>query len=191
MTLNRFLIIACTTAALASGAGATSAAAASATAGPASVPVTGTVVTFCTTGTLTNDTTVFDLGVLTDPNTGLLKNNIAPVSKILNGATCNTVSTITVAASPMTAQDFTTVPPAGFARAIDYTATASGWTTTPAVYVTSQSSNSAANQARNTPFSGQITLTLSSFTTTGGSNLLLVSDPVYSGAITVTLAAGN
>ena len=191
MTQNRFLIIASLAAALSAAAGAASAAGASATAGPSSVPVTGNVVTFCTTGALSNDTTVFDLGVLTDPNTGLLKTNIAPVSKTLSGATCNAVSTISVTAQPMTAQSFTSAPPNGFSRSVDYTATASGWTTTPAIFATAQAQNTSANQARNTPFTGQITLTLSGFATTGGSNLRLVSDPNYSGAITVTLAAGT
>jgi hypothetical protein len=160
----------------------------SSTQGP--IPVAGTVVSFCTTGTLGTTTNVFDLGVLTDPRTGLLRNDIAPVSKTLNGAICNSVSTITVTAQAMTAQDFTSDPPAGFSRSVDYTATASGWTTSPAVYVTSQASNPAAHQARNSAFTGPITLTLSNFSTTGGA-LRLVSDPVYSGAITVTLAAGN
>jgi hypothetical protein len=189
MTRNRILIAAYLAAALSAAAGAASAA--SNTGGPASVPVTGNVVTFCTTGVVTNGSTVFDLGVLTDQNTGLLKNNIAPVSKTLSGASCNAISTIQVTATPMTAQDFTNAPPTGFSRSVDYTATASGWTTSPAVYVTSQSSNSADTQSRNSAFAGPITVTLSGFSTTGGSNLILVSDTVYAGAITVTLTAGN
>lgn len=188
MTQNRFLIAASLAAALAAGAGVAQAAN---TAGPNSVPVTGNAVTFCTTGSLTNDTAVFDLGVLTDTNTGLLKSNIPPVSKTLNGAVCNAVSTISVTATPMTAQAFSDTPPNGFSRSVDYTATASGWTTSPAVFETAQTSNAGASQARNSPFAGPITVTLSDFSTTGGSNLRLVADPNYTGAITVTLAAGN
>jgi hypothetical protein len=190
MTLRRRLAIASIAAALAGAAGGAWAADASAVAGPDAVPVTGNVTTFCTNGVLTTDTTTFDLGVLTDPNTGELKNDIASLSKTLSG-TCNALSTITVTAQPMTAQSFTNTPPAGFSRSVDYTATASGWTPTPAVYVTSQPQNAAATQSRNAPFSGQIVVTLSNFTTTGGSSLRLVSDPNYSGAVTVTIAAGN
>ena len=146
------------------------------------MPVTGNVTTFCTNGVLTTDTTTFDLGSMTDPNTGSLKNSIATFTKTLNGAVCNAASTINVAAQPMTAQSFTSTPPAGFSRSVDYTATASGWTPTPAVYVTSQPQNAAATQSRNAPFSGQIALTLSGFATTGGQTLKLVSDPNYSGA---------
>ncbi|HWE48083.1 MAG TPA: hypothetical protein VG407_18850 [Caulobacteraceae bacterium] len=189
MTKHRFLIAATLAAAVSAAAGAASAA--SNIAGPVGVPVTGHAVTFCTTGSLTNGTTVFDLGVLTDTTTGELKNNIAPVSKTLNGAICNTASTINVAAQPMTAQSFTIAPPSGFSRSVDYTATASGWTTTPAVYETSQTTNGGATQSRNSAFSGPITVTLSGFSTTGGSTLRLVSDPNYLGAIVVTLAAGN
>ena len=189
MIKHRFLIAATLAAAVSTAAGAASAL--SNTAGPVSVPVTAHVVTFCTTGTLVNDTTVFDLGVLTDPTTGELKNNIAPVSKTLNGAVCNAASTINVAAQPMTAQSFTIAAPSGFSRSVDYTATASGWTTTPAVYETGLSANAAATQTRPSAFSGQITVTLSDFNTTGGSTLRLVADPNYMGAIVVTLAAGN
>jgi hypothetical protein len=189
MLKRSLIVIATLGSVLCAGAAAAAGASASASAGP--IPVNGTVTTFCSTGALSNDTSVFDLGVLTDPNTGLLRNDVAAVSKTLNGATCNALSTITVAAQPMTAQAFTSEPPQGFSRSVDYTATASGWTVTPAVYMTSAAQNPGASQSRNTPFTGPITLTLSNFSTTGGSNLRLVSDPVYSGAITVTLTAGD
>lgn len=153
-----------------------------------SVGIAGTVTPRCSIGSLQGDTNIFDLGVLTDTSTGLLR-NISPLSKTLVGASCNVQSEITVTATPMLTQDFSGAPPSGFSRSIDYVATATGWTPTPASYNTAAVSNPGAAQSRNTAFAADITVTLSDFSTTGGQTLRLVSDPHYRGDIIVTLTA--
>jgi hypothetical protein len=170
-------------------AGVASASLAATSASSGAIPVSGTVTTFCTVGSLGAQTDVFDMGILTDTATGLLRPDLGPVSKTLNGATCNVESAISVIATPMLSQDFTGVAPTGFSRSVDYTATASGWTSSPATFVTSQTNNPNDTKIQPAAHSGSITVTLSDFTTTGGATLRLVSDPNYMGAITVTLTA--
>ena len=153
--------------------------------------VIGSVPAQCTGGTLTGGSSTFDLGVLTDTTTGLLRTDLAAPARVLSGSFCTSRSTITVAASPIAAQTFTVAAPTGFARTVDYTATASGWTTTPASFGTAAATNPAATQPRATAFTGDITVGIGSFATTGGSGLRLVADTNYSGTVTVTLTASN
>lgn len=153
--------------------------------------VIGSVPTQCVGGTITGGSATFDLGVLTDTTTGLLRTDLAAPARVLSGSFCTSRSTITVAASPIAAQTFTATAPAGFARTVDYTATAAGWTTTPASFGTAAATNPAATQTRDTAFTGDITVGIGSFATTGGSNLRLVADTNYSGTVTVTLTATN
>ena len=94
-------------------------------------------------------------------------------------------------ASPIAAQTFTATAPTGFARTVDYTATASGWTATPASFATAATTNPAATQTQASAFTGDITVGIGSFATTGGSNLRLVADTNYNGTVTVTLTASN
>jgi hypothetical protein len=160
-----------------------------ATAGP--IPVTGNVPTLCSSGSVTGGSSVFDLGVLVDTATGLLRTDLAAPPKVITGSFCNQRSNITVSATPMASQSFTGAPPAGFANGVNYTATASGWTTTPASFATGAASNPAATQSRATAFTGDITIGVSTFATVGGPALRLVADPVYRGLVTVTLAAAS
>ncbi|WP_067732984.1 hypothetical protein [Novosphingobium naphthalenivorans] len=150
--------------------------------------VIGSVPALCSGGTLSGNGT-FDLGVLTDTTTGLLRTDLSAPDQVLAGSFCSTRSTIQIVATPMTAQNFTTTPPSGFSRTVNYVATASGWTTVPASFDTSAVSNAAATQSRDTAFTGDITVGLSSFSTSGGSALRLVSDTNYQGSVTVTLTA--
>jgi len=149
--------------------------------------VIGTVPAMCFGGTLEGDDSVFDLGVLIDTSTGYLRTDLSAPDKVLSGAFCSTRSTIEVTATAMTAQTFTATPPADFSRTVNYIATASGWTVAPAVYDTGSASNPQATQTRATAFTGDITVGLSDFSTGGGSDLRLVADPSYLGAVTVTL----
>jgi hypothetical protein len=153
--------------------------------------VTGNVPAMCVGGTLTGTGATFDMGVLIDINTGLLRNDLAAPPKVLSGSFCSARSTITVNATPMEAQTFTATPPAGFSRTVDYTATASGWTTTPASFATGAASNPAAVQTRATAFSGDITVSVGSFSTGGGATQRLVADTNYQGNVTVTLAVAS
>lgn len=160
-----------------------------ATTGP--LPVTGNVPALCSAGTVTGGNSVFGLGVMIDTSTGFMLNNLSAPNKIVAGSFCNFRSTISVSATPMTAQSFVGAPPAGFANAVNFTATASGWTTTPASTTTGAASNPAATQLRLTPFSGDISIGVSGFSPVGGTGLRLVSDPAYSGTVTVTLAVSS
>ncbi|KHK93737.1 hypothetical protein LK12_04705 [Novosphingobium malaysiense] len=152
--------------------------------------VTGNVPALCTGGTLTGDGT-FDLGVLTDTATGLLRTDLSAPDQVITGSFCSTRSTIEIAATAMTAQNATATPPAGFSRTVNYVATASGWTTTPASFDTAATTNSAAMQTRDTAFTGDIAVALSNFSTGGGDTLRMVSDTDYQGSVTVTLTAAN
>lgn len=153
--------------------------------------VIGNVPAMCAGGTLVGGNDTFDLGVLIDTTTGFLRTDLAAPGKVLSGAYCSGRSTITVAATAMAAQNFTAAPPAGFSRTVDYTATAAGWTTTPASFATAAASNPSATQTRATAFTGDIAVGISGFATGGGNTLRLVADTNYRGLVTVTLAAAN
>ncbi|WP_120717438.1 hypothetical protein [Tsuneonella amylolytica] len=153
--------------------------------------VIGSVPTLCSGGTLTGGGQTFDLGVLVNTTTGLLRTDLSASARTLVGSFCTQRSTISINATPMTAQSFTATPPAGFSRSVDYTATASGWTATPASFRTSAASNAAASQTRDTPFTGDIAVSVADFATTGGNTLRLVADTVYRGTITVVITGAN
>lgn len=153
--------------------------------------VIGTVPALCSVGTPDNSGGVFNMGVLVDTTTGLLRTDLSAPDKKLTGAFCSARSTIAVNALPMQAQSFTGTPPSGFASAVNYTATASGWTTTAASFQTASSSNPAATQTRSSAFTGDITVGVSAFATAGGASLRPVADNQYLGQVTVTLTAAN
>jgi len=156
------------------------------------VGITGQVTNFsCTLGPIPAGDNVFDLGVLIDTSTGRLRSDLSVPPKTISGSFCNARSVITVSATRMRAQSFSGSLPSGFSNAVDYQATASGWTDTPAVYATGSVSNTAASQIQPLPFTGDITISLSDFTTTGGNLLRLVSDPLYQGTVTVTLTVAS
>ncbi|MFY8048315.1 MAG: hypothetical protein ACOVNS_05790 [Erythrobacter sp.] len=153
--------------------------------------VIGTVPALCSVGLPDNSGGVFDMGVLVDTTTGLLRTDLAAPDKVLSGAFCSSRSTIVVDATPMVAQNFTGTPPAGFASAVDYLATARGWTVTPATFNTATSTNPAATQVRTGAFTGNIAVGVSNFATAGGASLRPVADEEYLGEITVTLSAAE
>lgn len=153
--------------------------------------VTGNVPALCSGGTLVGGNSTFNLGVLIDTATGLLRTDLSAPAKTLTGAFCSSQSTITISAAPLTAQTFTATPPAGFSRTVNYTATASGWTPAAASFATGSPSNPGAVQTRTTAFSGDITIGIGAFGTGGGNALRLVADTNYVGAVTVTLTVAN
>lgn len=153
--------------------------------------VVGSVPAICSGGALGGGNGTFDLGVLTNTSTGLLRSDLSAPARSLVGAYCSAQSTIAVVATPMVAQNFTATAPAGFSRSVDYTATASGWTANPASFNTAAASNPAASQVRATAFTGDIGVGVSNFATTGGAALRLVADTAYRGTVTVTLTAAN
>lgn len=153
--------------------------------------VIGQVPAICSIGSPDNSGGIFDLGILVDPTTGLLRTDLSSPNKKLGGAFCSTRSTIAVVALPMAAKNFTGTPPAGFSSEVNYVATASGWTDAPASYQTGSQANAAAIQSRNTAFAGDITVGVSNFATAGGAPLRLVADNQYLGQVTVTLTAAD
>jgi hypothetical protein len=163
-------------------------AATSASVGP--LPVTGSVPVLCTGGTVTGGDSTFGLGVLIDTATGFLRTDLSAPNKVVTGSFCNSQSTITVAATQMTAQNFTGTPPSGFTNAVNFTATASGWTTTAASTTTGAASNPAATQSRTSAFTGDVTVGVSAFSPSGGA-LRLLADSAYRGTVTITLAAAT
>lgn len=149
--------------------------------------VIGNVPAICIGGSVAADGGIFDLGVLVDTSSGLLRTDLSAPNQVLSGGFCSSRSSIAVAATPIVAQTFTSTAPAGFSRSVDFTASASGWTDVPASFSTASSSNPAARQTRSTAFTGPITVGIANFATTGGSALRLVADGSYSGTVTVTL----
>jgi hypothetical protein len=167
------------------------AAAQSTTASVGPFPVTGNVPALCSGGTLANGTSSFDLGVLINTSTGFLRTDLAAPPKVLAGAFCTSRSRITISATPLQSVTDTGVPGTGFSRTVNYTASASGWTTTPASFTTGAATNGAAAQDRSTAFQGDISVGIGGFSTAGGDTLRLIADPSYQGIVTVTLAVAN
>lgn len=151
------------------------------------LPVTGNVPALCSAGDVQGGDNVYALGVLIDTATGFLLDDLSSPDKIVTGSFCNSQSTITIDATPMTAQSFVGTPPDGFTDTVDYTATASGWTTNAATTNTAAATNPNATQTRSTAFAGDITVGVSTFAPSGA-GLRLLADPAYQGEVTVTLA---
>lgn len=188
--MNRLLPLLIATSTLAAASAAQAQVGPSDTAGP--IEITGFVPNnTCTLGSLSDGDNLFDLGVMVDVATGLLRPDLAPPPKVLVGSLCGSRSELTIEASQMTAQSFVTTPPDGFSRGVNYTATASGWTPIAASYTTGAPSNGSATQVRDSGGSGDIVITLTDFATAGGDTLRPVADDLYLGAIVVTLAAAS
>ncbi len=168
-------------------AGTASAQSTTATAGP--FPVTGNVPALCSTGTNSSGSGSFDLGVLVNTTTGFLRTDLAAPPKVLTGAFCTSPSRITVSATPLVSVNNVAAAPAGFSRTVNFTATASGWTTPAASFATGAATNPGAAQTRGSAFTGDITVSIGTFSTNGGAALRLIADPAYLGSVTVTLAA--
>ena len=139
----------------------------------------------------TVDPSVLVASSINSLGSGELRTDLSAPSKVLHGTFCSSRSTITVSASPLVAQAFTTTPPTGFSKTVNFTATAAGWTPNVASFTTGAGANPNAVQTRNTGFTGDITVSIGSFTTGGGQTLRLVEDPLYQGAVVVTLAAAS
>ena len=157
----------------------------------ATFQVIGTVPALCSVGIPDNSGGIFDMGVLVDTTTGFLRTDLAAPDKILAGAFCSSSSTIAIAATPMQAQNFTGTAPAGFSTAVNYVASASGWTAVPASFDTGATSNPGAVRTSDTAFTGDITVGVSAFATAGGAALRPVADDEYLGQIVVTLTAAE
>ena len=156
------------------------------------VGITGTVAALCVLGE--PSTAVVDLLQMAETSgsrVGRLK-TIATQNVTLPGSFCNFAnSAVTVEATALKADD-TNSPPTGFARAINYTATASGWNSAQNAAATtiddgtgSSTSATGTGATQPTPKLSDIVLSLSSFAVPGDS-LLVFGD--YNTTVTVTLA---
>lgn len=157
------------------------------------------------TGTVAVEGSVRPVCILGDPNPALVdlgqlsSSSAARTGRIavipartvtLPASYCNFAgSVVTVNATALIAAD-TATPPAGFARVVNYTATASGWAsansaaTTAALRDGSSASASGIGATQPLPRIADIALNLSSFTVPGDE--ILVSGN-YSGTVIVTL----
>lgn len=159
---------------------------------PASATITlsGSVGVACHMGSPSDST--INVGTLANLADGTLA-PISPQSTTITDSWCNTGSTIGIIAGPLLAQNYTGAPPAGFTKAVNYTAAASGWTSNPASFTTTADTSGGGNgttpgsQSTSDPAAQTITVGVSNFATPGADSRL-VADPNYSGTITVTLA---
>lgn len=154
------------------------------------VAVNGRVAPVCILGG--PNPALIDLGVMI-ATSGTRAGRIAVLparSVTLPASYCNFAgSQVTVTANALLAAN-ATVPAAGFARAVNYTATAAGWaagnaaTTTAATSTGSSASSTGSGPSHPLPKIADIGVTLSSFSVPG--DQLLVTGN-YSGTVTVTL----
>lgn len=156
----------------------------------ATITLTGSVDKACHMGSPSSST--ISLGALAAQSDGTLASiTVSPVT--ISGSWCNAGSTIGIIGTPIIAQSYTGAPPSGFTKAVNYSLTASGWTTTAAVFVTTGDSSGGGSgttpttQPAISPVAQNITVGLSNFATPAA-GLRLVADPNYSGTITVTLS---
>ncbi len=158
--------------------------------GPDNVTVrfVGGVPPVCQIGGSTDTRGSFDLGVLIDTQTGLLRRNLAPPQKDLGDTWCNAPSQIEISAIELTPQGATAQLRSGFSNAIHYTATASGWTDTAATYRTDGATTQRdAVQIAPDPRVVPLVITASDFRLREGSATRPLASRAYLGAIRVTL----
>lgn len=154
------------------------------------VEVTGTVARLCILGEPSRS--VVDLGQMV-ATSGAGVGRIAPVpaqNVTLPGSFCNFAGSVVGITASALVEASGTLPPAGFARAVNYTATASGWATSDAAATSAASADGAnpdtsgvgGNQPE--PQLADIAVQLSDFTVPANA-LLLAGN--YGGLVTVTL----
>lgn len=158
--------------------------------GAGTVAVGGTVASLCILGN-PNPATV-DLGqMVTTSGERVGRISTLPSRTVaLAGSFCNFAgSVVRVDATALVAAD-TATPQAGFARAVNYTATASAWATGNAAATTAATANGSSATASGTgstqplPKISDIGLTMSNFTVPGDAMMVAGN---YSGSIVVTL----
>ena len=157
------------------------------------VAVAGQVAPLCILGTPSQ--ALINLGQLVD-GSGARVGRLAAIANrtvTLPQSFCNYAnSAIRVDATALTGSD-TSTPPAGFARAVNFGATVSGWATTNAIATTAATFAGASPTATGTggtqpsPKLGDVTLTLATFSVPADS--LLVAG-AYSGQVVITLGPG-
>ena len=154
------------------------------------ITITGSAAQACHLGAASNST--LNVGTLANLADGTLA-PVADRSTTIDGSWCNTASTLSIIAQPLVAQHYSGSPPAGFTKAVNYTAAASGWTSPSASFTTTGDRSGGGNGTTPgtadsaDPVAQQISVTVSTFATPSAGDRL-VADAEYSGQITVTLA---
>jgi hypothetical protein len=165
-------------------------------ASPKTFTVTGHVTSTCSlgasTGSLLINTTV--------PASGKLDASVDGTSFALTGLYCDAPSSIRLSATALRRNPPNDKVPNGQSQAANYTATATGWSSTPAIVTTSEASPFGSTMVftgtpRSQPSakSGNLTVTVNNFTTVVGANgngQKLMDGP-YSATITVSLTPGS
>jgi hypothetical protein len=150
------------------------------------MPVTGNVPTLCSVGAVSGQGS-FPLGILIDTATGKMRAGLSAPDQTITGSWCNAPSSISISATQLAAVNFTGTPPTGFSRSLNYTATASGFSTLPASFTVGAATNATAMRTVAGPITAPIIIGVSAVTPVGD-NPFLVADTSYQGIVTITLA---
>ncbi len=155
-----------------------------------SVPINGTVARLCVLGA--PNPAAVDVGIMIATSglrlgrSGIIANHAIGLPMSF----CNYAGThLTVTATALLAAD-TTPPIAGFARSMNFTATANGWATTPAIVTSTASAGggtptaSGSGGVQGAPKIADLNLVLSNFTVPGDSYLVAGN---YAGSVVITL----
>lgn len=142
----------------------------------------------CVLGAVSDEDGEFRMNVLTDTATGLLRKDLVAPTKRLSGSFCNAPSELTLEAVEMTPPSAGGTPRPGFARAVHFTASASGWTDQPAVFRTNGPLvQSEATQFQPKPREGDIIIAVRDFVMNGGAGQRPVASRRYEGAVILTI----
>ncbi len=158
--------------------------------------VTGQVGSSCSLGTNSAPLTL----ATTVPTNGKLDTNLNGKTFTLTNAICSAPSSIIVRSTVLRRAPPNPSVPNGQSQAANFTATATGWSSTPATVTTAETSPlgstttySGTARSQNTAKTGTITVTFSNFTTVTGpnGNGTKLVDGSYSATITVSLTPSS
>lgn len=163
---------------------------------PKTFTVSGHVISRCSLGTSTGSLLIST----TVPSNGKLDTALNGKTFNLTGLFCDAPSTIKLSATELRRSPPVDRVPNGQSEAANYTATATGWSATPATVTTTEASQFGSatvftGTARSQPTAkiGNLTVTVNNFTTVVGPNgngQKLIDGP-YSATITVSLTPGS
>ena len=163
---------------------------------PSNFPISGHVASTCSLGSSTGSLIIST----TVPSNGKLDASLNGRTFNLTGLFCDAPSTIKLSATELRRSPPVNKVPNGQSEAANYSATATGWSSTPATVTTTETSPFGSTTVfvgtpRSQPSAkiGNLTVTVNNFTTVVGPNGLgqkLIDGP-YSATITVSLTPGS
>lgn len=163
---------------------------------PANFAVNGNVQSHCSLGSSPGPLTVST----TVPSNGKLDPTLNGRTFTLNGLFCDAPSTIKVSATELGRNPPKPSVPNGQSQAANFTATATGWSSTPATVTTAETSPvgsltvfNGTPRSQSSAKTGNVTVTVNNFTTVAGpnGNGQKLVDGAYSATITVSLTPGS